>query len=123
MTATESHNGRTTPTDPDDLRTEIQQTRADLGETVEALAAKADIKARAQESVANVKVRAREQVELAKVNATQVAREFRTDPVGRLRDTATRVGRSVTENPRPWAVAGAFLALALFIGSRRGRGR
>ena len=35
----------------EELRAEIKQTRADLGETVQALAAKADVKARAKEQV------------------------------------------------------------------------
>jgi hypothetical protein len=44
------------------LREEIKQTRADLGETVQALAAKADVKARAREQVEQTKQRARAQV-------------------------------------------------------------
>ncbi len=47
------------PTEPEALRREIEQTRAELGETVEALAAKADVKARAQEAVDDAKQRAR----------------------------------------------------------------
>ena len=39
-----------TPTEPDELRRDIEQTRTELGQTVEALAAKADVKARAQEA-------------------------------------------------------------------------
>jgi uncharacterized protein DUF3618 len=46
----------------DELRAEIKQTRADLGETVQALAAKADVKARAKDQVEVAKVRAREAV-------------------------------------------------------------
>ena len=37
--------------DPDALRAEIDEIRADLGDTVEALAAKADVKAQAQAKV------------------------------------------------------------------------
>lgn len=39
------------------LRAEIKQTRADLGETVQALAHRADVKARAREQVAQTKQR------------------------------------------------------------------
>ena len=39
------------------LRDEIKQTRADLGETVQALAAKADVKARAKDQVEQTKQR------------------------------------------------------------------
>ena len=46
-----------TPTEPEELRREIEQTRAELGETVEALAAKADVKARAHEAADDVRER------------------------------------------------------------------
>ncbi|MEV6349447.1 DUF3618 domain-containing protein [Actinoplanes sp. NPDC051851] len=39
------------------LRAEIQRTRADLGETVQALAARADVKARAREQVEHARQR------------------------------------------------------------------
>lgn len=43
----------------EELRAEIQQTRAELGETVQALAAKADVKARALDQVEHARARAR----------------------------------------------------------------
>jgi hypothetical protein len=46
----------------EELRAEIKQTRADLGETVQALAAKADVKARAKEQVEVARERALETV-------------------------------------------------------------
>jgi hypothetical protein len=46
--------------DTEALRAEIRQTRAELGETVQALAAKADVKARVRQSVAQTTERARE---------------------------------------------------------------
>ncbi len=47
------------PTNPDQLRGEIAEAREQLGETVEALAAKADVKSRTKETVEQQKVRAR----------------------------------------------------------------
>ncbi len=47
------------------LRDEIEQTRAELGQTVEALAAKADVKARAKQAGRDASELARTQVELA----------------------------------------------------------
>jgi len=44
----------------DELRADIKQTRAELGVTVQALAAKADVKARARDQVEVAKVRVRE---------------------------------------------------------------
>jgi hypothetical protein len=46
----------------EELRAEIKQTRAELGETVQALAAKADVKARAKEQVEVARERALETV-------------------------------------------------------------
>jgi cobalamin biosynthesis protein CobT len=50
------------PTDPDQLRGEIAEAREELGETVEALAAKADVKGRAKDKVYEQKARARAKV-------------------------------------------------------------
>ncbi|MEV5595127.1 DUF3618 domain-containing protein [Streptomyces sp. NPDC052496] len=43
---------------PDELRARIEQTRQELGDTVAALADKADVKSRAQEKAAHLKDRA-----------------------------------------------------------------
>ena len=48
-----------TPPSAPDIQREIDQTRERLGQTVEQLAAKADVKTRAQAKVAEVKTRAR----------------------------------------------------------------
>jgi hypothetical protein len=58
----------------DELRAEIQQTRTELGETVQALAAKADVKARALDQVEHAKHRVR-------VAAGQAQQRVRTSPV------------------------------------------
>jgi hypothetical protein len=50
VTETPTPTPTTAPTDPQVLRAEIARTRAALGETAEALAAKANVKARAKES-------------------------------------------------------------------------
>jgi hypothetical protein len=52
-----------TPRKPniDEIRAEIKLTRAELGETVQALAAKADVKARAREQVEQTRQRVRVQ--------------------------------------------------------------
>jgi MYXO-CTERM domain-containing protein len=44
-----------TSSDPDELREQIEETRAELGKTVEALAAKADVKARVKNKVSTGK--------------------------------------------------------------------
>ena len=65
------------PDDPRQLAAEIERTRERLGETVEALAAKVDVKARAQEKAnqltARVKAKAR--------RAGKTAKQMRQRPV------------------------------------------
>ena len=58
----------------EELRAEIKQTRADLGETVQALAAKADVKARALDQVEHARQRVR-------TAAGQAQQQVRTSPV------------------------------------------
>ena len=54
MTNNFAASSKPAPTDPDELREEIARTRADLGETAAALAAKADVKARAKDKASQV---------------------------------------------------------------------
>jgi cobalamin biosynthesis Mg chelatase CobN len=54
-----------------ELRADIRQTREELGETVQALAAKADVKARAKEQVEQTKLKVRAQA----VEATERVRD------------------------------------------------
>ena len=44
----------TDPTEPDEIRRDIEQTREQLSETVDALAARLDVKSRANEKVREV---------------------------------------------------------------------
>jgi hypothetical protein len=98
-----SGNGRG---DTEALRAEIARTRAALGETVQALAAKADVKARVRESAAQTTLRVRQQAAQA---------------TAQLRDQATRQGRRA---PLPWAAlaAGAVAAVVTVL-VLRGRRR
>jgi hypothetical protein len=75
--------------DPDLIRADIAQTRAELGDSVEALAAKADVKARAKREAEEIKIRAKE--------------------------TAGQVGRTIRRRPAP--VAAALAAVAAAIGA------
>ncbi|GIF13197.1 DUF3618 domain-containing protein [Actinoplanes teichomyceticus] len=71
-----------TPEKPDlaALRKEIRETRAELGQTVQALAARADVKARAREQVEQTKQRVLDQAAVA---------------TGRVRAAAAQAGASV----------------------------
>ena len=74
-----------TPTDPEQLRAEIAETRAELGATVEALAAKVDVKTRAKNTITDATSRARQKLSTTKAQTVQAvgsARQKLTDPSG-----------------------------------------
>jgi len=102
------------------LRAEIQQTRQDLGETVQALAAKADVKARAREQVEQAKQRVRASVDDAANRVLRTADQATESAVQSAQDVTERARR----NPVPFVVvlaAGAALAVVLIV--LRGRRR
>jgi hypothetical protein len=57
--------------DTEQLRRDIERTRAELGATVEALSHKADVKAQARAKAEQAKAQAREKAELARSQAQQ----------------------------------------------------
>jgi ElaB/YqjD/DUF883 family membrane-anchored ribosome-binding protein len=85
------------------LREDIKQTRADLGATVQALAARADVKARAREQVQETKQRVLTQA------ATMAGRVRETSP----RELAHQAGTRVRANPMPALLLFAGLAAAV----------
>jgi ElaB/YqjD/DUF883 family membrane-anchored ribosome-binding protein len=106
------------PTDVETLRQEIAQTRAELGETVQALAAKADVRARLQETADDAKTRVREGLQ----NAAVEARSAAAAAPERAQALAARTGRAVRSNPVPFVVAaGAVALVVLFVRWRRSR--
>jgi predicted membrane chloride channel (bestrophin family) len=141
-------NGSSSESKPDvaALRAEIAQTRADLGETVQALAAKADVKARAKDQVEQTKQKVRVQAAEATQKATHKAREAAGLASGKVRtvasqasvkarDTAVQVRESgaldkaqgakeqVRRNPVPFAAVLAAVAVVGVILIIRGRRR
>ena len=89
--------------DPEQLREEIEETRRELGDTVEALAAKADVKARVKDKVGATKESAAQK----KDELLGKARETSPDSVSAGASQATQKAK---ENPLPVAAAGAFVA-------------
>ena len=111
--------GDRTP-DVEVLREDIRQTRAQLGETVQALAAKADVKARAKEQVEQTKQRVRQQA----VEATSRLRGQATHAVHTAVASAEDATQRARKNPVPWAsVAAAGVALVVVLLVIRGRRR
>jgi uncharacterized protein DUF3618 len=94
--------------DPEQLREEIEETRRELGDTVEALAAKADVKARVKDKVGATKESAAQK----KDELLGKARETSPDSVSAGASQATQKAK---ENPLPVAAAGAF-AVGFLIG-------
>ena len=88
--------------DPEQLREEIEETRRELGDTVEALAAKADVKARVHEKVESTK----ESVAQKRDELLGKARETSPDSV---MSGASQVTQKAKENPIPVAAVGAFV--------------
>jgi hypothetical protein len=118
----------TEPRDADELRAEIEQTRADLGDTVEALSAKADVKARVKDSLkqgaAKATAKAKETAATVSAQATTAAVQGRAKVAGRaamVRDQAAdnpTARRGLPIGAIALAAAGILVAV-LVIRSRR----
>lgn len=102
----------TSPDDQQELEKEIERTREQLGETVEALAAKVDVKARAQEKVGQLTAR-------LKGKAAEVSQRIRLkDKANQAKRQATQAGQQIKKRPVPAAasvgvVGGLLLLFAL----------
>jgi hypothetical protein len=91
------------------LRNQIVRTRADLGDTLQELASRADVKARAREAVAGAKVRAREAVR-SRVSRLGLGGGAGDSDTSSARHLLTRAGRS----PVTVVAGGAVGAMAGF---------
>ncbi|MET7947819.1 DUF3618 domain-containing protein [Micromonospora sp. NPDC005324] len=117
--------------DPEALREEIRRTRVELGETMEALAAKADVKARLKESAEQAKERMREQAAqtVARVRGQAargagMARAQAYEKGEMVRAQAYDKGELVRRNPVPWAaIAAGAVATVVVLMIVRGRRR
>lgn len=102
---------RSQPATVEEAQAEIERTREHLGETVDALAAKADVKAQAQRKVAEVKDR---------VHATASSlgdRVSDVSPSGNGPDIAEVVGRIGREvRRRPFHATVVALTLGFYLG-------
>ena len=83
---------------PEEIRADIEETRDDLGDTVEALASKTDVKGQAKAKVASVK----EKVSGAKDGAADRTPESAQQGFAQAKAAAT-------DNPVPSAAIAAFL--------------
>jgi ElaB/YqjD/DUF883 family membrane-anchored ribosome-binding protein len=89
--------------DPEQIQSEIERTREQLGETIEALAHKADVKAQARQRIEETKASVSDKKDDLLAKAREVSPESATQ-------AASEVSQKARENPLPVAVAGAFAA-------------
>ena len=106
MTPAESAGARNGAVTPEALREDIARTREQLGETVEALAAKADVKARVRQKAAGTAGQARQRA----AEAVGQAREQARLAGGRL---PPQVAERVADRPGASAGGAAIAACAV----------
>ncbi len=94
--------------DPEQIKAQIKATREELGDTVEALAAKTDVKTQAKRKVDEAKAR------VVGKKDELLGKAKGASPNGAV-SAASSAGQKARENPLPVAVAGAF-ALGLLAG-------
>jgi ElaB/YqjD/DUF883 family membrane-anchored ribosome-binding protein len=99
MSATGEGNQKT----PEELRDDIEQTREQLGETVEALAAKTDVKAQAKQRLSAVKDNAQEKKDEFVSRAKQATPDS-------AEAGAQQIASTVQSKPVPFTAVGAFAA-------------
>ncbi len=112
-------NGTNGTGDTEALREEIRRTRVELGETMEALAAKADVKARLRSSAEQARGRMREQ-------AAQTVARVRGQAAQGAEAARERAasGAELGRSPVPWAaVAAGAVATMIVLLIVRGRRR
>ena len=98
---------------PEEIRADIDQTREEVGDTVEALAAKTDVKAQARQRIDEVKGNARAKVDEVKTKA-------QSSTPASAQQGGQQVVAKVRENPAPLAL-GAAVLVAFLIGRRTAR--
>jgi ElaB/YqjD/DUF883 family membrane-anchored ribosome-binding protein len=102
------------PADPQQIETEIEQTREELGETVAALAEKANVKKQAKQKLDETKDKARE----VGTQTAASARQGLEDMPNWASDARSRATAAVREHPVAVAGVAGMLLLLLIRRSR-----
>ncbi|MFD8735971.1 DUF3618 domain-containing protein [Streptomyces sp. NPDC059618] len=90
-----THADRPSAPGPDHLREQIEQTRHDLGQTVQALADKTDVKARAQHRAGELKEQAVDKADEVKAQAAEAATQVQDRLPDSVKDTAAQAAEQV----------------------------
>jgi ElaB/YqjD/DUF883 family membrane-anchored ribosome-binding protein len=101
--------------DPGEVRAAIEQDRLELADTVQALAAKADVKSRVRETVSK-------NADGLQRKASDTASKVRAVTPEQIRSGARTAAGSARQRPFPLGVAAA-LVVGLLLGRRWGRKR
>jgi ElaB/YqjD/DUF883 family membrane-anchored ribosome-binding protein len=91
------------PRDPEEIREDIETTRAELGDTVEALAEKSDVKQQ-------VKSRLDDRRAQLKDKAGTVRAKISSPSPHQAQEGAGQLAEHARQQPLPYATAGAFAA-------------
>jgi ElaB/YqjD/DUF883 family membrane-anchored ribosome-binding protein len=94
--------------DPEQIRQEIEETRAELGDTVAAMAHKTDVKAQANERLGHAKATVSEKKEEFVGKAKEISPDTAVS-------AATEASHKARQNPLPLAITGAF-AVGFLVG-------
>jgi ElaB/YqjD/DUF883 family membrane-anchored ribosome-binding protein len=113
--------------DPDAIRADIEQTRAELGDSVQALAGRADVKSRAKEKVAEVKDEATQVVKEQAAHAKDHAKDTAQAAALRAKGTAQQTATKARQRPVPYvgalAALGAAITAVVLVRRRQARAR
>ena len=108
--------------DAERLRAEIERTREHLGETVEQLAAKLDVKGRARAKASELAGQLTQLAKSAPAQARKRAAQAREQAPGSARKAAAAGAGTARKHPVPlFTAAGVLAALALIIWRLRGK--
>jgi len=116
MTTTRRPSSGSHADDVEEIRAGIEETRSELGDTVQALAAKTDVKKQAKDAAESARVKVVDAAETAKAKAVVLADRAQENP--RVREAVAKV----RQRPIPVAVViGALVAAYVVVRWRRNR--
>lgn len=102
------------PQSPEQIRADIERTQQELGDTVEALAHKTDVKAQASARIDAAKESIQETVHGTRASVSETKDEFVSKVKQATPETASagaqQMSAAVQDKPLPFATAGAFVA-------------
>jgi ElaB/YqjD/DUF883 family membrane-anchored ribosome-binding protein len=103
------------PTEPDAIRRDIEQTREQLSETVDALAARLDVRSRANDKVREIRETAAQRARDAREQASSSAHRTRAQAVGSVNDARTWAQHTWDERPQAVVATASAVVAALMV--------